>query len=132
MLHRVDQTPLTRQQKLRLYRVAVCPRLNWDLTVNNVPLSWIKETMEATATRYLKRWSGLARSADPSRLYLPQSKGGLNPELSGRPSLSFTRSSKFPKPASCWCLQTQQCGTPPQWRPGGKRLSNEQPIDQCW
>ena len=53
MLQRVDQTPLTRQQKLRLYRAAVCPRLNWDLTVNNVPLSWIKETMEATAIRYL-------------------------------------------------------------------------------
>ena len=78
MLQRVDETPVTRNQKLRLYRAAVCPRLNWDLTVNNVPLSWITRTMEATATRYLKRWSGLARSADPSRLYLPPSKGGLN------------------------------------------------------
>ena len=78
MLQRVDETPVTRNQKLRLYRAAICPRLNWDLTVNNVPLSWITRTMEATATRYLKRWSGLARSADPSRLYLPPSKGGLN------------------------------------------------------
>ena len=30
------------------------------------------------ATRFLKRWSGLARSADPSRLFLPPNHGGLN------------------------------------------------------
>ena len=30
------------------------------------------------ATRFLKRWSGLARSADPSRLFLPPKHGGLN------------------------------------------------------
>ena len=65
-------------QDNRSYAFVEQPRLNWDLTVNNVPLSWITGTMEATATWYLKRWSGLARSVDPSRLYLPQSKGGLH------------------------------------------------------
>ena len=30
------------------------------------------------ATRFLKRWSGLAKAADTSRLYIPRSQGGLN------------------------------------------------------
>ena len=78
MLERVDGTPVTRQQKLRLYRVGICPRMSWDLAVNNLPLLWVTGTLEATATRFLKRWSGLAKTADTARLYLPQSQGGLN------------------------------------------------------
>ena len=74
----VDKTPVTRQQKLRLYRAGICPRMSWDLTINSLPLSWVTGTLEATATRFLKRWSGLAKSADTARLYLPQSQGGLN------------------------------------------------------
>ena len=78
MLERVDKTPVTRQQKLRLYRAGICPRMSWNLTVNSLPLSWVTGTLEATATRFLKKWSGLAKSADTARLYLPQSQGGLN------------------------------------------------------
>ena len=40
-------------------------------------MSWVKTTLEAAATRFLKRWVGLARPADPSRLYLPKKNGGL-------------------------------------------------------
>ena len=35
-------------------------------------------TLEAVATRFLKRWSGLAKAADTARLYIPRSQGGLN------------------------------------------------------
>ena len=78
MLQRVDKVPVTRQQKLKLYRAGICPRLSWDLAVNSLPLSWVTKELESLATRYLKRWSGLAKSADTSRLYLPQSQGGLS------------------------------------------------------
>ena len=74
MLERVDKTPVTRQQKLRLYRAGICPRMSWDLSVNSLPLSWVTDTLEATATRFLKKWSGLAKSADTARLYLPHPK----------------------------------------------------------
>ena len=65
---------MTRQQKLWLYRVGICPRMSWDLAVNNLPLSWVTGTLEATVTRFLKRWSGLAKTADTARLYLPNPK----------------------------------------------------------
>ena len=64
LLERVDGTPVTRQQKLRLYQVGICPRMSWDLSINNLPLSWVTGTLEAAATRFLKRWSGLAKTAD--------------------------------------------------------------------
>ena len=76
-LTRVHEAPLTRQQKLRIYKEALIPRLNWLLTIADLPLTWVERTLEPLARKYLKIWSGLPRCADPSRLYLPRSLGGL-------------------------------------------------------
>ena len=78
MLERVDAVPITSHQKLLLYRAAICPRLNWDFIINQLPMSWVTSNLEAIATRFLKKW-------DPSRLYLPKTKGGL-----GLPAISTT------------------------------------------
>ena len=77
VLQRVEEVPVTSKQKLLLYKASVCLRLNWDLGVLQLPISWVESTLEARATHSLKKWSGLARSADPSYLYLPKSEGGL-------------------------------------------------------
>ena len=84
-LQRVDAVPVTREQKL-LYKAGICPRLSWDLSIASLPLSWVKHTLEAKATKYLKKWSGLVRSSDPVRPYLPKAEGGLRLQL---PSLSL-------------------------------------------
>ena len=76
LLKTVDTCGVTRRQKLKLYKLGICPRLNWPLTIYNLPSSWIKHQLEAIATKFLKKWSGLARSASPNMLYLPKSKGG--------------------------------------------------------
>ena len=103
MLERVDESEVTRQQELRLYQVGICPRLAWDLTINTLPISWVRRKLEATATRFLKKWSGLAKCADTDRLYLPQAQGGL-----GLPSFSLLyQKHKCLKPASCQPQETQ-------------------------
>ena len=77
LLAKVDVAPITLHQKLLLYRVRVFPRLSWDLIVNDLPLSWIAFTLEAMTTHFKNKWVGLARSSDPSRLYLPKKQSGL-------------------------------------------------------
>ena len=57
--------------------MGICLRLNWLLTLNEFSLSWVKRQFEATATRYLKRWTGLTKSANPNIFYIPRSEGGL-------------------------------------------------------
>ena len=49
----VDETPLVRKQKLKIYSLEICPRLNWLLTINKFPL----RLLDTTATKYLKRWT---------------------------------------------------------------------------
>ena len=77
MLQKIDATSITRQQKLKLFKVSLCPRLTWDLSISDLPISWLQSQLQPIATRFLKRWSGLARSADPNRLFLPRANGGL-------------------------------------------------------
>ena len=77
LLSKVDESLLSRQQKLHLYTNGICPRLVWDMTITQLPITWVTNTLEALATKYLKRWSGLARSAATHRIYLPKSCGGL-------------------------------------------------------
>ena len=77
LLQRVDASLVTRQQKLRLYKLAVCPRLTWELSINSFPITFVEKDLMVLATRYLKKWAGLAKPADPSCLYLPKSTGGL-------------------------------------------------------
>lgn len=78
MLREVDACPLTRKQKLLVYRAGVCPRLTWLLTIEELPITWVEKNLDTLASRYLKKWSGLARAANNSLLYLSATKGGLN------------------------------------------------------
>jgi len=78
MLQAVDTCPLTKHQKLRLYKASICPRLSWLLLIEELPITWIERELEATATHYLKKWTDLAKSANTAMLYLPQKMGGLN------------------------------------------------------
>ena len=50
---------------------------------HELPTSWVEKELDSLATRFLKRWSGLTKSANTAILYLPHSQGGLNlPRLS--------------------------------------------------
>ena len=78
MLQRIYSCPLTRKQRLLLYRIGVCPRLSWLLIIEELPISWVEKNADTLATDFLKKWSGLARSANVAPLYLSHKLGGLN------------------------------------------------------
>ena len=77
MLNEIDATPLTRQQKLRLFKYGVCPRLSWPLSVEDLPITWLERELQPLATKALKKWAGLARCSNTSILFLPTKRGGL-------------------------------------------------------
>ena len=78
LLRAVNDTPLTRRQKLLMYSAGVCPRLTWPLLIQEFPITWVEKELDSITTRYLKHWAGLSKSANTAILYLPRSMGGLN------------------------------------------------------
>ena len=55
LLEKLDAVPVTRHQKLLLYKAAICPRVLWDLDISDLPITWVNTCLEATATSYLKK-----------------------------------------------------------------------------
>ena len=119
LLEKVDKTLLSAQQELLLFKLAICPRLTWDLSVNHFPVSWLESTLQPITTKFLKRWSGLAKSADTGCLFLPKEKGGLEPPSD---SVGCVPSSATTTPGP---LQS----VPP--RPGGPRQPASLPGHCC-
>ena len=97
MLEAVDETPLTRGQKLLLYKAGVCPRLTWPLLIEEYPITWVERKLDTITTHYLKQWAGLAKAANTAILYLPFLNSGLN-----LPLLSTLRKKTQ---VSCQCQQ---------------------------
>ena len=75
MLEAVDKAPATCQQKLRLYKQGICPRVSWPLLVEEFPVTWLERHLQPLATMFLKRWAGLARCSNTAILFLPGKRG---------------------------------------------------------
>ena len=43
LMKAVDITPLTRGQKLLMYKAGVCPRLTWPLLIHEFLISWVEK-----------------------------------------------------------------------------------------
>ena len=77
MLVSIEEVPLTRQQKLCLFKQCVCPRLAWPLLTEDLPITWLERVLQPLVTKALKRWAGLARSSNTFIHFLPVKRGGL-------------------------------------------------------
>ena len=69
LLEKIDTALVTRQQKLQLFKQAIY--------VNHFVLSWLETKLQPIATRYLKKWCGLAKSADTGCMFLLKMHGGI-------------------------------------------------------
>ena len=64
-------------------RLAFVQNLTCPTPILKFPISWIKCHLEATASRFLKRWAGLAKPTNLNLLYHTKKKNGLElPSLS--------------------------------------------------
>ena len=76
----VDNSLLSRCQKLLLYSTGGCSRLTWPLLdlIQEFPIIWGENEADSMATQYLKRWAGLCKSSNIAILCLPRAMDGLN------------------------------------------------------
>ena len=87
-----------------LYSRAVCPRLSWLLLIHPFSCTWLTTQADPSATRFLKKWCGLCRSADPNRMYLPRQFGGL-----GLPAISTSYKASQVSKASQLLSSSDRC-----------------------
>ena len=93
-LQLVDNQILPNTSKLWLYQHFIIPKLSWCLTALDLTLTFVKR-LQAKATKYLKKWSGLPRSANTAILFLGKS---------GRAGLAYNQ--------YCYILEANATGPP--------------------
>ena len=74
------------RNKILLYSRYLLSKISWDFTITDISQTWICETLDGIATKYIRKWLELPISATLSNVYLPHNKFGLNVTL---PSTKF-------------------------------------------
>ena len=85
IISKIDELPLHPPEIKSFYIVATCSQ---KLTVTDISKTWICETLDTLASRYIRKWLELPISATLSNVFLPRNKFGLNVIL---PSTKFTQ-----------------------------------------
>ncbi|XP_072039563.1 uncharacterized protein [Amphiura filiformis] len=78
MLKKTDKSLLNGIMKMWIYNNAILPKMTWEFTIYNFPITSYIEGLEATCTKYLKRWAGISRCTTNSALYRSRKKYGLH------------------------------------------------------
>ncbi|CAB4043669.1 Hypothetical predicted protein, partial [Paramuricea clavata] len=78
IISKIDKLPLHPRNKILLYSRYLLSKISWNLTITDISKTWICETLDNIATKYIQKWLELPISATLSNVYLPQNKFGLN------------------------------------------------------
>ncbi|CAB4005262.1 Hypothetical predicted protein [Paramuricea clavata] len=78
IISKIDKLPLHPRNKILLYSRYLLSKISWNLTITDISKTWICETLDNVATKYIRKWLELPISATLSNVYLPQNKFGLN------------------------------------------------------
>ena len=73
----IDELPLHPKNKLKLYHRYVLSKISWDLTVADIPGTWIKNNIDNVVSKYVRSWLEIPISGSLEGLSLPHSKYGL-------------------------------------------------------
>ena len=83
LCEKIDALCIRRWQKIKIYQLYVCSSMSWLLGLLDLPLSWVERNIDTIITRFLKKWVGLAKKANPSVLYTKSESFGLGlPKMS--------------------------------------------------
>ncbi len=88
IMNKIDELPLHPKNKILLYSRYLFSKISWHFTVSDISKTWICETLDSIASKYIRKWLQLPISATLSNVLLPHNKFGLNIIL---PSTKFVQ-----------------------------------------
>ena len=78
IMTKIDELPLHPKNKIILYSRYLLSKFSWNLTVSDISKTWVCETLDGIASKYIRKWLELPISATLSNVLLPKTKFGLN------------------------------------------------------
>ena len=85
-MSKIDELPLHPKNKILLYSCYLLSNISWELTVSDISKTWISETLDAIASKYIRKWLELPVSATQTFTLTPI----LTPTLTLKQSTGFS------------------------------------------
>ena len=81
----IDSLPLHPRNKLLIYHRYLLSKISWDLTIADISMTWIKQTLDNKVSDYIRRWLEMPISGTLDVISLSKKKCGLGfVNVSGR------------------------------------------------
>ena len=77
-MSKIDELPLHPNNKILFYSRYLLSKISRDFTVLDISMTWISDTLDRIASKYIRKWLELSVSATLSNVLLAQNKFGLN------------------------------------------------------
>ena len=84
----IDDLPLHSKNKLLLYHRYMLSKVSWHFTVADLSRTWVIESIDNLASKYIRLWLDLSISATLAGIVLSKNQFCLNLQL---PSVKFTQ-----------------------------------------
>ena len=77
VLKDIDSLPLHPRIKLLIYYRCLLSKISWDLTIADIRMTWIKQTLDNKVSDYIRRWLEMPISGTLDVISLSKQKCGL-------------------------------------------------------
>ena len=78
LLKKIDQLPLHPRFKLELYAKYLLPKISWHLTIADINITWVKQSLDIICHNKFREWLEIPANGTLDILFQAKSKFGLN------------------------------------------------------
>ena len=77
MIKRIDDLPLHPKNKLLTYNRYVISKLSWNLTIADIDMTWVKQSLDSIVNQYVRRWLEIPIAGTLDIIQLSKDKFGI-------------------------------------------------------
>ena len=78
ILEDIDRLPLHPKHKIQLYSKFLMSKINWDLTICDINITWVKQTLDLISSSFVRKWLEIPINGTLDIVTLSKEKFGLN------------------------------------------------------
>ena len=77
MMERIDDLPIHPKNKLLIYDRYVLSKLSWNLTIADIDMSWVKQSLDGIVNQYVRGWLEIPIAGTLDIIQLSKGKFGI-------------------------------------------------------
>ena len=78
ILEDIDRLPLHPKHKIELYSKFLMSKISWDLTISDINITWVKQTLDSVSSSFVRKWLEIPINGTLDKVTLSKEKFCLN------------------------------------------------------